>query len=133
MGFAIQSLQKAVDDIYWYSKCGDIAFIDKICITGPPIPESKVNNSKEISIRNLVRFFSYVFIPKNIKTNKKYPLLVFSHGGVHSDFNTYYAHIIRELIAQQYIIVAPEYRGSTGYGKDFFEKIDYGGLEINMM
>ncbi len=33
-------------------------------------------------------------------------------------------------MAQQYIVVAPEYRGSTGYGKDFYEKIDYGGLEI---
>ncbi|PLX23899.1 MAG: S9 family peptidase, partial [Marinilabiliales bacterium] len=37
--------------------------------------------------------------------------------------------IIRELIAQQYIVVAAEYRGSTGYGKGHYEKIDYGGLE----
>jgi dipeptidyl aminopeptidase/acylaminoacyl peptidase len=27
-------------------------------------------------------------------------------------------------------VVAPEYRGSTGYGKAFYELIDYGGLEI---
>ena len=26
-------------------------------------------------------------------------------------------------------IVCPEYRGSTGYGKSHYEKIDYGGLE----
>jgi dipeptidyl aminopeptidase/acylaminoacyl peptidase len=32
-------------------------------------------------------------------------------------------------MAQQYLVIAPEYRGSTGYGKDFYEKIDYGGLE----
>ncbi|MCK5776147.1 MAG: prolyl oligopeptidase family serine peptidase, partial [Bacteroidales bacterium] len=51
------------------------------------------------------------------------------HGGVHGDFTTYYAHIVRELIAQGYIIVAPEYRGSTGYGKSYYENIDYGGLE----
>ena len=36
--------------------------------------------------------------------NKKYPLIVLPHGGVHADFTTYYAHIIRELIAQQYIV-----------------------------
>ena len=30
---------------------------------------------------------------------------------------------------QQYIVVAAEYRGSTGYGKSHYEKIDYGGLE----
>ncbi|MFH1159376.1 MAG: alpha/beta fold hydrolase, partial [bacterium] len=61
---------------------------------------------------------------------KKYPLLVLPHGGVHGDFTTYYAHIIRELLAQQYIVIAPEYRGSTGYGKSFWQKIDYGGLEV---
>ena len=33
-------------------------------------------------------------------------------------------------MAQQYIVVAAEYRGSTGYGKGHFQKIDYGGLEI---
>ena len=28
--------------------------------------------------------------------------------------DTYYAHIILELIAQEYIVVAADYRGSTG-------------------
>jgi dipeptidyl aminopeptidase/acylaminoacyl peptidase len=36
---------------------------------------------------------------------------------------------VRELVSQGYTIVAPEYRGSTGYGKSHYEKIDYGGLE----
>ena len=80
--------------------------------------------------KNPVKFWSYLFIPKNIDRSKKYPLLVFPHGGVHANFTTYYTHIIRELMAQGYIVVAPEYRGSTGYGKKFYEQIDYGGLEI---
>ncbi|OYV89502.1 MAG: hypothetical protein B7Z68_12085, partial [Acidobacteria bacterium 21-70-11] len=25
---------------------------------------------------------------------------------------------------------APDYRGSTGYGRDFYELIDYGGREV---
>ena len=80
--------------------------------------------------KNKVKFYSYVFIPKNINYDKKYPLLVFPHGGVHSNFSTYYTHIVRELAAQGYVVIAPEYRGSTGYGKDMYEKIDYGGLEV---
>ena len=43
--------------------------------------------------------------------------------------DTYYAHIIRELIAQEYIVVAADYRGSTGYGSGTYNNIDYGGLE----
>jgi dipeptidyl aminopeptidase/acylaminoacyl peptidase len=27
--------------------------------------------------------------------------------------------------------VAPEYRGSTGYGREYWEAIDYGGLEVD--
>lgn len=32
-------------------------------------------------------------------------------------------------MAQGYIVVAPEYRGSTGYGASYYRNIDYGGLE----
>lgn len=129
MGYDISSLQKTMDDIYWYNRVGDVAFIDKVYITGPPISEKQVKNSTAMGVRNPVKFYCYIFIPKDIKTDKKYPLLVLPHGGVHADFTTYHTHIIRELMAQQYIVIAPEYRGSTGYGKDFYEKIDYGGLE----
>jgi len=37
---------------------------------------------------------------------------------------------VRELVAQGYVIVAAEYRGSTGYGASHYRKIDYGGLEV---
>lgn len=127
--YDITTLQKAVDDLAWYNRVGDIAFVDKVYITGPPVDESKVKNPTAMGARNPVKFYSYVFIPKNCDPDRKYPLIVFPHGGVHGDFTTYYAHIIRELMAQQYIVIAPEYRGSTGYGKDFYKKIDYGGLE----
>jgi len=33
-------------------------------------------------------------------------------------------------MAQQYIVVAIDYRGSTGYGRLTYERIDYGGLEV---
>jgi dipeptidyl aminopeptidase/acylaminoacyl peptidase len=77
-----------------------------------------------------VKFWAYIFIPQKLNKNKKYPLLVLPHGGVHADFTTYHTHIIREMMAQGYIVVAPEYRGSTEYGQDFFEQIDYGGREV---
>lgn len=124
----LDKLAKISDDILWYNKVGDIAFIDKVYIYGPP--KWKEQNETAQGAGNPVKFWSYTFIPKNIDPAKKYPLIVLPHGGVHGDFTTYYAHIIRELIAQQYIVVAAEYRGSTGYGKGHYEKIDYGGLEI---
>jgi dipeptidyl aminopeptidase/acylaminoacyl peptidase len=124
----IDQLAKAIDDVLWYDKVGDVANIDKVFIVGPP--RSKVKNPTAMGAKNPVKFWSYIFIPQKIDRSKKYPLLVFPHGGVHGDFTTYHTHIIREMMAQGYIVVAPEYRGSTGYGKGFYEQIDYGGLEI---
>ena len=122
-------LEKMIDDVLWYHKVGEVTFIDKVHHVGPP--PAKIPNPKAMGAKNPVKFYSYVFIPKGINYNNKYPLLVFPHGGVHSNFNTYYTHIVRELMAQKYIVIAPEYRGSTGYGKGLYEKIDYGGLEID--
>ena len=125
---SFNSLEKSIDDIYWYNRVGEVAFIDKVILTGPK-PRVEKNPTAQ-GAGNPLKFYSYIFIPKGIDTGKKYPLLVLPHGGVHSNFNTYYTHIIKELMAQKYIVVAPEYRGSTGYGKGFYEDIDYGGLEI---
>lgn len=121
-------LEKNIDDVLWFQRVGDVAFIDKVFMTGPP--KWKESDTTDPAFGNPVKFWSYVFIPKDIDFNKKYPLLVFPHGGVHSNFSTYYTHIIRELMYQQYIVVAAEYRGSTGYGKSHYEKIDYGGREV---
>ncbi len=124
----LDQLAKAIDDVLWFDKIGDVANIDKIYITGPP--PAKTKNPTAMGARNPVKFWSYVFIPQKTDRSKRYPLLVLPHGGVHADFTTYHTHIIRELMAQGYIVVAPEYRGSTGYGRGFYEQIDYGGLEI---
>lgn len=118
---------KAIDDNLWFHRVGDVAYIDKVKITSTPRWRAKNPNDRFAG--NKLQFHSYVFIPKNIDTSKKYPLIVLPHGGVHADFTTYHTHIVREMIAQGYIVVAPEYRGSTGYGKDVYENIDYGGRE----
>lgn len=123
----IDVLEKSIDDLMWFQRLGDVAYIDKLYMTGPPLWKEKNKNAQGAG--NPTKFWSYVFIPKNIDPSKKYPLIVFPHGGVHADFTTYYTHIVRELIAQGYIIIAAEYRGSTGYGESHYKKIDYGGLE----
>lgn len=118
---------KKVDDLLWIEKVGDVAYTDKVILCGPS--RHKESNPTGMSAGNEVKFWSYIFIPKSADPNGKYPLIVFPHSGVHNDFSTYYAHIVRELVSQGYIVIAPEYRGSTGYGKDFYEDIDYGGRE----
>jgi dipeptidyl aminopeptidase/acylaminoacyl peptidase len=123
----LDKLEKLVDDVLWQQKVGDVAFIDKLYIYGPPPWKEK--NPTSMSAGSPVKFWTYAFFPANLDPSKKYPLILLPHGGVHADFTTYYTHIVRELVSQGYVVAAPEYRGSTGYGRSHYEKIDYGGLE----
>ena len=50
---------------------------------------------------------------------------------MHANSDTRDAHIFRELIQQGYSIISPDYRGSTGYGRGFYEQIDYGAREVD--
>lgn len=128
IGHQLDVLAKQIDDLAWEQRVGDVAVVEKVRIYGPPL--WKEANPNAIGAGNPFRFYAYLFTPKESFGGAKLPLLVFPHGGVHADFTTYYTHIVRELIAQGYVIVAPEYRGSTGYGRGTYEAIDYGGREV---
>jgi len=118
--------QKKIDDVLWYFKVGDVAAVDKVELTGKA---RRDRNPTGQGAGNPLIIPADVFTPKNLRG--KAPLIVFVHGGVHSDFETSYAHIVRELIEQGYVIIAPEYRGSTGYGEEMYDQIDYGGAEVD--
>nr|MEE4267709.1 alpha/beta fold hydrolase [Candidatus Krumholzibacteria bacterium] len=124
----VDALEKKIDDGLWFDRLGDVAVIDKVRLFGPP--RWKEESDTAIGAGNPVKFWAYVFLPRQHNRSGKLPLLVFPHGGVHSDFSTYYVHIVREMMAQGYAVIAPEYRGSTGYGRTVFENIDYGGREV---
>ena len=127
-------VNKGLKDIMMHNIMGDVAIIEKVRFTGPPLGEdhefSGDGEQNPLSLTNPLKLSGYVFFPKDIDPRKKYPLLVFPHQGVHANFDVENGQLYRELIAQQYIIIAPDYRGSTGYGKRFYESIDYGGKEV---
>ena len=128
--FTLQELEKKIDDLLWFDRVGDVADIDKVYVPTVPVPrqEETYGITNE---RHPFRMWTYVFVPKGLDRARTHPLLMLPHGGVPGDFNTYYTHVVRELMERGYVVVAPEYRGSTGYGRDYWEAIDYGGLEVD--
>ncbi len=125
--FMEQSLAKDIDDLMWFRRMDDIAVVDKVSYTGPP--PRVIRNPTGQGAGNPVIVRAYTFLPKEYQSAGKLPLIVFAHGGVHGDFNTGSLHIVRELVQQGYAVIAPDYRGSTGYGRGYWQLIDYGGLE----
>lgn len=126
----LMEVEKASDDLMWRWMLSDIANLDKVEIaSSKPI---RMANPTGQGAGNPMILYAYTFIPKKLGAKQKAPLIVFPHDGVHGNFNTTFnAHIIRELMEQGYIVVAPEYRGSTGYGGEYYDQIDYGGAEID--
>lgn len=128
--FDLDQVRKSSDDALFWLRLGEVAEIDKVNVAGPPNPRAKerygISNE-----RHPIRFAQYVFSPKVREAGRKYPVVVLPHGGVHGDFGTYHVHIVKEMLEQGWVVLAPEYRGSTGYGKGFYEAIDYGGLEVD--
>jgi dipeptidyl aminopeptidase/acylaminoacyl peptidase len=124
--FMEPALAKDIDDLMWVVRLSDIAHVDKVRYTGPP--PRVIPNPTGQGANNPIIIPAYTFIPKQYAT-AKIPLIVLVHGGVHGNFETNYVHIVRELVSQGYAVIAPEYRGSSGYGRGFWRLIDYGGLE----
>jgi len=74
---------------------------------------------------------AYLFTPLAPRGPQGHAALIWVHGGVHSSFGSGAMPFIHQAVDRGYIVIAPDYRGSTGYGKEFHEAIDYGGYEID--
>lgn len=73
----------------------------------------------------------YLFEPLTTRGARSHPAMVWIHGGVHGNFDQMYLPFVIEAVRKGYAIVAPEYRGSTGYGEALHRAIDYGGFEVD--
>ncbi|HYV98495.1 MAG TPA: alpha/beta fold hydrolase [Gemmatimonadaceae bacterium] len=74
---------------------------------------------------------AYVFAPLVKRGDKGHPAMVWVHDGVHGSWRTMYFPFVREAVQRGYVIIAPEYRGTTGYGKELYDAFDYGGKEVD--
>jgi len=74
---------------------------------------------------------AYLFAPLQKRGARGHAAMVWVHGGVHGDWSTSYFPFVREAVQKGYVIITPEYRGSTGFGEAHYLAIDYGGKEVD--
>lgn len=74
---------------------------------------------------------AYLFQPLEKAGPKAHAAMIWVHGGVHGNWTEMYWPFVKEAVERGYVIIAPEYRGSTGYGKEHHNAIDYGGYEVD--
>jgi dipeptidyl aminopeptidase/acylaminoacyl peptidase len=73
---------------------------------------------------------AYVFQPIHKRGPEGHAAMVWVHGGVHGNWGINMFPFVKEAVARGYVIIAPDYRGSTGYGEAYHQAIDYGGNEV---
>ena len=74
---------------------------------------------------------AYLFQPLTKRGPRGHAAMIWVHGGVHGNMDALYFPFIKEAVERGYVIITPEYRGSTGFGEAFHKAIDYGGHEVD--
>jgi dipeptidyl aminopeptidase/acylaminoacyl peptidase len=76
---------------------------------------------------------AWAYVPNNIVRNGKYPAIVYIHGGPAAQSVDGFNRFIQYMNNQGYLVIAPNYRGGTGQGRDFQEgnRRDAGGAELD--
>lgn len=75
----------------------------------------------------LIRFVSFdglsipafVYRPKGIKQGMKVPVVIIIHGGPENQYRPTYGPVTQYLVHNGYAVIAPNVRGSSGYGKSY--------------
>jgi dipeptidyl aminopeptidase/acylaminoacyl peptidase len=71
------------------------------------------------------RIQAWVQKPPNFDPNKKYPLILNIHGGPHAAYGFIFDHEFQWMAAKGYVVLYPNPRGSTSYGQEFGNIIQY--------
>lgn len=74
---------------------------------------------------------AHLFQPLTTRGPRGHAAMVWVHGGVHGAWGSTMFPFVREAVERGYVVIAPDYRGSTGYGAAHYNAIDYGAKEVD--
>ncbi|HWX55477.1 MAG TPA: S9 family peptidase [Verrucomicrobiae bacterium] len=75
---------------------------------------------------------AFVYVPYSAERNGQNAAIVYIHGGPTAQSQNSFSRNIQYLVNQGYFVITPNYRGSTGYGKEFMDanRFDMGGGDL---
>jgi len=117
------------------TKIGDLYWLDKASGTRKQLTHvneelfSKLNLSEPEEIWYTSfdgkKVQTWVQKPPDFDPAKKYPLILNIHGGPHAAYGWVFDHEFQFMAAKGYVVLYPNPRGSTTYGQDFGNIIQY--------
>jgi dipeptidyl aminopeptidase/acylaminoacyl peptidase len=93
-------------------------------VTTAPMPESQVAHYKSFDGKIIS---ALLWVPVNLKRDGASPAIVLPHGGPTGQSQDHWNPLVAALVSRGYVCIAPNVRGSTGYGLAF-QKANYQDL-----
>lgn len=122
----IISTPTRVGDIFWLDRAGaapkqlthlNDELFSKLNLTEPEEIWYTSFDGKKIQ--------TWVQKPPDFDATKKYPLILNIHGGPHAAYGFVFDHEFQWMAAKGYVVLYPNPRGSTSYGQEFGNIIQY--------
>jgi dipeptidyl aminopeptidase/acylaminoacyl peptidase len=85
-------------------------------LASAPMPQSQIVHYRSFDGKTIS---ALLWIPFNLKRDGSNPALVLPHGGPTSQVLDSWSPRVAALVSRGYICIAPNVRGSSGYGMDF--------------
>jgi dipeptidyl aminopeptidase/acylaminoacyl peptidase len=106
--------------------------IDRSALVPPQLVHYRAPDGQQVP--------AYLFVPPGLDRSKKHPAIVWIHGdGINQNYDGWhvqrnyavYYSFHQYLLQQGYVVLAPDYRGSIGYGRDWRQGVhmDVGGKD----
>jgi len=96
--------------------------------------ESDFTSPRRVSYRSFdgLRIQGLLYVPKGARADGTAPAILWPHGGPNAHNENRFSPWFQTFVSRGYVVFAPDFRGSTGYGKSFQRRIfrDWGGGDL---
>ena len=97
-------------------RADQLTFSPIASLRATPLPASQIVHYKSFDGKTIT---ALLWMPFNLKRDGGNPALVIPHGGPTGQRVDYFSPEVQALVTRGYICIAPNPRGSTGYGLEF--------------
>lgn len=96
-------------------------------VNEPLFDDIQQSEPEEITYRSFDgrQIQGWILKPPDFDPSKKYPMILEIHGGPHSAYGNVYTHEFQWMAAKGYVVLFVNPRGSTTYGQEFGNLIQY--------
>ena len=114
-----------IDELFVLAKDGSQRQITNL--NGPLFSELNLTEPEELWYTSFdgKKIQAWIQKPPDFDPSKKYPLILNIHGGPHAAYGWIFDHEFQWMAAKGYVVLYPNPRGSTSYGQDFGNIIQY--------